>query len=405
MVCNNRPVQKCRNLTTYSQALMGKYRWALTGTPIHNTPLEFYPYFKFLQLPHAQTIKMFRRNYCNERDQTSMTRLRAVLEQITLRRTHMDHFLEKPLLPLKAASEKICIARFNDFERSIYNMMMKDMQQILNAIIYKEDSSRHIVTILTMLLRLRQLVSHIFLVRGVALDLLTEKNVTVLKTLARKVARLEDYGEQMYEIRQMIAEEKTIDMKKSIANCRSIWDNTEEMQAERMEALDSSEEAEYQHSRQYDARKFINQLQGTRKRKLQAEKESKEQSVEVRYCDLCNIVAENPFITDCNHVYCSECFTDLQENFFGEIADKIECIHCGANCTIKQIPEKNEARNNNCKNQKGYNIKDDNDIRNWIKKSPNLYSAKVMAVIAQVKNWWNRDSTAKIIIYTHFIDM
>lgn len=395
---------------------MGKYRWAISGTPVQNTPLEFYPYFKFLQLPHSRTIEIFRHNYYNQRDQTSIKRLRAILEQITLRRTHVDYFLGKPLLPLKAASEKTCTARFNDFERNIYDMVMKSMQQKLNETVNKNDSGRLTVTALTMLLRLRQLVSHIFLIRGVAFDLLTKKNVTILRALARKFAKLEDYGEQLYEIRQMIAEEKTVDMKKSIANCGNIMSNTDEMEAERMEELDSYQDNEAEHLQRYDARNFIKQLQETKERKLKEQEAPNEQIAEVRYCNLCEIIAENPYITDCNHVYCSECFTDLQENFLGEPADKNQCIHCGANCTIKQMPKKNEAQSessislktktpNSCKSRRGHNASDDNDIRSWIKRSPNLRSAKILAVIAQIKNWWKKDSTAKIIVYTHFIDM
>ena len=397
---------------------MGKYRWAVTGTPIQNTPLEFYPLFKFLDIPHASTVEMFKRNFFNERDSASISRLRTILDQVTLRRTHLDHFFEKPLLPLKSAREKTYSAKFNDFERSIYNLMMKNIQRQLNEVLQKSDSNRQVTTVFTMLMRLRQLTSHFFLTRGIILDYLTKKDITMLRTLARKIAKVEDYGEQMYQIRQMIAETKTVDMKKSISNCRSVGEDTEGVESDCMAALDPSEDAENGNLRRYDARRFISQLEETRKRKIEEEEKQREPTVRVKLCDLCKLIAEKPFITDCNHVYCFECFTDLQENLFGELAGEVECIHCGANCTIEQVFETDEARNepnsnsnsktqtlDRCKRRRGHNINGDNDIINWIKKSPNLHSAKGLAVIGQIKNWRKQDPDAKIIVYTHFIDM
>lgn len=59
-----RHVIKNRNSATSQacQALMGKYRWALSGTPILNTPDELFPYFKFLEVDGTTDFKQFHGN-------------------------------------------------------------------------------------------------------------------------------------------------------------------------------------------------------------------------------------------------------------------------------------------------------------------------------------------------------
>ncbi|XMA15518.1 hypothetical protein WAI453_008309 [Rhynchosporium graminicola] len=46
-------------------ALKGKHRWVLTGTPIMNRLEELYGYFRFLKEPDAKSFKMFKAKFTN----------------------------------------------------------------------------------------------------------------------------------------------------------------------------------------------------------------------------------------------------------------------------------------------------------------------------------------------------
>ena len=393
---------------------MGKYRWALTGTPVQNTPFEFYPYFKFFRLPHASNVKMFKHNYCNARDSRSIPRLKTTMAPITIRRTHLDKFLKHSLLPIKAASVKIYTANFNDFERSIYDMVLKNMRRKINEGILKGNRRQQCHGMFRLLLRLRQLSSHIFLARSAVLEYLTKKDLNILKDLAKKLAKNEDYGEQICQIRQMLAETETVDMKKPLSNFRSVKEDYEEEEYQCMEALDSEQDSKDMYGRKYDATSFIVQCQNTAKLKganKQKKKSQRKLSDDGQSCNICHKSKEALIVTNCNHTYCQECFTDIQKN-----SDNMRCIECGNACSFQEILQKSEAQREPSSssesrgigirnNRKDKKIKNANDIISWIKKSPNLASAKILAVMGQLKNWWKMDPSAKIIIYAQFIDM
>lgn len=62
-------IKNHRSQTSIScRALDAKHYWAITGTPIQNNLLEFYPYFKFLREPNTGSYKIFKENFCSPDD-------------------------------------------------------------------------------------------------------------------------------------------------------------------------------------------------------------------------------------------------------------------------------------------------------------------------------------------------
>lgn len=63
------------------RGLIGKHRWALTGTPIQNTADELYPYFKFLRIKHTGSLEVFKHNFGIDSEE-SQGRLHSMLKQV-----------------------------------------------------------------------------------------------------------------------------------------------------------------------------------------------------------------------------------------------------------------------------------------------------------------------------------
>ncbi|KAJ9300587.1 hypothetical protein DTO271G3_1751 [Paecilomyces variotii] len=47
------------------RALIGHYKWILSGTPVHNGNEEFFPYLDFLKAPHIGRYEVFLNKYCS----------------------------------------------------------------------------------------------------------------------------------------------------------------------------------------------------------------------------------------------------------------------------------------------------------------------------------------------------
>lgn len=96
--------------------LKAKYRWGLTGTPLHNSPMELYPYFKFLQIPFTGDRKVFTHNYAGPK---GTARLAELLSRIMMRRTYDDKLMGQAIVKLPATSSLDVPVRFNPLEREV----------------------------------------------------------------------------------------------------------------------------------------------------------------------------------------------------------------------------------------------------------------------------------------------
>jgi SNF2 family DNA or RNA helicase len=105
------------------RALMAHHKWALSGTPILNSLTELYPYFKFLNVPHTGSFKIFKYNYCDSGGSVNTERLLLRLSQFMIRRTHADEMFGAPILKLPQADQSTYWCEFNSVERCIYDIV------------------------------------------------------------------------------------------------------------------------------------------------------------------------------------------------------------------------------------------------------------------------------------------
>lgn len=142
-------------------------------------------------------------------------------------------------------------------------------------------------------------------------------------------------------------------------------------------------------------------------------------------CSFCNDIAEDPWKTQCYHVYCKKCLEYMQEKAASEGKEGSRCVVCQTLYTssspcdqmnfekekdgldddsmddysdqelLRRKPKKNKKKRAMLvEHAKDWiDLADGNDI---------LPSAKTLAIKAQIINWLQEDPNMKIIIYTQF---
>lgn len=200
------------------RALMCKHRWALSGTPIQNAVGELYPYFKFLQVKHTGSFEVFKENFCGE-DEDCKDRLHYMLKQFMIRRTYQNQIFGAPILKLPKITQKTYTIEFNEVERIIYEAVKNRYIQHINNRSRAGTLEKSYRNVLTMLLRLRQLTAHPFLVQETIEDLFEMEDVeNIWQTTASEVTADDSPAKDMLKaMREMIAgKDKTAELAPTI---------------------------------------------------------------------------------------------------------------------------------------------------------------------------------------------
>ncbi|KAL3426647.1 DNA repair protein rad5 [Phlyctema vagabunda] len=119
-------------------ALLGDYRWALSGTPIMNCLSEFYPYFRFLR--HPATEKMTSDEFTNKLcpDWICSKELTDMLLKTMIRRVMQDKILGHPIVPLPHPHRKVIKNRFTAAETALYRAVELKFINEMNEDLAKE---------------------------------------------------------------------------------------------------------------------------------------------------------------------------------------------------------------------------------------------------------------------------
>ncbi|WWC85278.1 uncharacterized protein L201_000140 [Kwoniella dendrophila CBS 6074] len=158
---NTRATKACFALKSY-------LRWCLTGTPIVNTLDDVYPYLHFLSISPSAAWDHFRDHISRvqkRRPKLATKRMQAILLQCCIRR-HKDSELNgKKLLELPPKNTNVVELRFTDDERQIYNAIENRFKVRFNSFLRRGTVMKNYSVVLVMLLRLRQLTCHPWLLR------------------------------------------------------------------------------------------------------------------------------------------------------------------------------------------------------------------------------------------------
>ncbi|XP_057513282.1 helicase-like transcription factor CHR28 isoform X1 [Actinidia eriantha] len=169
--------------------LRAKRRWCLSGTPIQNAVDDLYSYFRFLKYDPYAVYKSFcsRIKFPINRNPTKGYRkLQAVLKTIMLRRTKGTLLDGEPIINLPPKSVELKKVDFTKEERDFYCRLEADSRAQFAEYAAAGTVKQNYVSILLMLLRLRQACDHPLLVRGRNSNSAWRLSIEVAKKLPRE---------------------------------------------------------------------------------------------------------------------------------------------------------------------------------------------------------------------------
>ncbi|ESP03729.1 hypothetical protein LOTGIDRAFT_198942 [Lottia gigantea] len=116
--------------------LKAERKWVITGTPIQNNLRDLYSLVNFLDISPLNQLSLWRKTI--ERpifhgDESAITRVRALVANIGLRRTKNQQVNGKPLVELPARNVFIEKIKFSEEERQVYNDMETHGKRIIKG--------------------------------------------------------------------------------------------------------------------------------------------------------------------------------------------------------------------------------------------------------------------------------
>ncbi|PHH78726.1 hypothetical protein CDD80_6361 [Ophiocordyceps camponoti-rufipedis] len=147
--------------------IQATHRWCLTGTPMMNNVGELYSLVHFLRIrPYCDWDK-FRDDFGTlfggrkgDSKKIAMSKLRALLKAIMLRRKKDSQLDGKPILNLPPKTEAVVHARLSNDERGFYKQLEEKSQVQFSKYLRDGTVGKNYSNILTLLLRMRQACCH-----------------------------------------------------------------------------------------------------------------------------------------------------------------------------------------------------------------------------------------------------
>ncbi|EGR32380.1 snf2 superfamily rad5 protein, putative [Ichthyophthirius multifiliis] len=142
--------------------LKGVHKWAVSGTPLQNKVEEVFSLVCFLEYEPWCDFSWWN-NYVNENAEM----VQKVLQPILLRRTKNSVDQEgNRIIQLTQKKQQIQLVDFSKEEMEIYNCVREKSQEIFNGLIEKGIALTNYMKVFEILLRLRQLCDHVFMIQA-----------------------------------------------------------------------------------------------------------------------------------------------------------------------------------------------------------------------------------------------
>nr|KMM65811.1 hypothetical protein CPAG_02154 [Coccidioides posadasii RMSCC 3488] len=361
--------------------LSGRFRWIVTGTPVHNNVLEFFPYFEFLKIPQTGNFERFCKNYCPN-GQVNHARLSNLLRGYMLRRTHEQTLFGLPVLKLPDIDESTITVQFSRVEKFLYREIIKFM---MSSYILGDDDQFCLSQTHNgkwpLLLKLRMFTSHLLLSQKVLQDILTDNLMKELRSYVGGDVQADDL--KIIHLFDNLLSEKplptladVLGAKNAVANPRTL---SQEDILNRYRTLLNSADC----------------------------------SADVKKCARCKSSPYIAYIASCMHIYCHACITIVWRD-----RNRVKCscsleVHEFTFCdAIPALYHSIMEGEDPCDDQSSTNKAGSKEkpeemgSKNWTSLAGHLMpSAKLTSVRSCVAAWLANDPETKVTIFTQFLGM
>lgn len=375
------------------RALMGKCRWAISGTPVQNDVSELYPFFKFLRVKGVGTMKEFVRDFCTENLNNDHAKLHRELNKIMIRRTHKTQMFGSPIISLPKNTQRTLEIEFNAVEREVYETIRNRFIYQINKYSKTGVLEQNYRSIMVMLLRLRQLTGHIVSVQEIIKDLFRAKDLKKLYKLTTKEASKakSQSRDMLWLMEKIISENKT-----PTAN------NSDNIISTDPPLLSTASDDKRQENEGENSMSLVRKF-GKVLREL-ARNSKWTDLVERSSCGRCTCPPDDPWVTDCMHVYCKECLVAIAYEAAQNGKERADCQRCKSAFFESKPCDDLEGLTtwSNLTKEEVIRRKRE-DFIEWINKDGRiLQSTKTAAVQAQIEQWLTSDPLKKIIVFSQF---
>ncbi|KAF2723789.1 hypothetical protein K431DRAFT_218858 [Polychaeton citri CBS 116435] len=380
------------------------HHWAISGTPIMNTIKEFYPYFKFIKEPHTGTFKIFKENFCSPDDPDGTIKLNVFLGKFMIRRTHVDRLFDARLLDLPKPTEETVEVEFNETERQIYEIIRNRFVQRIKCIAESSDpNTKKCNHVWTMVLRLRQVCSHLLLAQDTLTDILEREDFERLSRLM-----LFDQQEQeeqglttMLRLKELFTHTALDNLKRQeteLGQCTS--HQLSAVPSNFIDIAEAEDRVGNMHGLKFNFDRIIQDL---------VKSKNFDEICERSRCACCRQNPHNPHVTSCYHIYCFDCLEHMQHKAARRGHDDARCLQCGEHFDDSQPCQDFESiigKRKDSSDQIDEGKSGKANLARWVNMPGHvLPSAKTIALKMRVLQWLEEDPECKIIVYSQFLDM
>ncbi|KAK9664442.1 hypothetical protein RND81_14G042300 [Saponaria officinalis] len=156
-------------------ALVGRRRWVVSGTPVQNSSYDLFSLMAFLKFDPFSNKSYWNRlvqRPLAQGDPKGLERLQVLMATVTLRRTK-----EQNLIGLPSKSIQTCYVELMQEERELYDRMEEEAKQVVKNYMNNGSVTRNYSTVLSIILRLRQISTDVALCPHDIKSLLPADNV------------------------------------------------------------------------------------------------------------------------------------------------------------------------------------------------------------------------------------
>ncbi|KAL7267198.1 hypothetical protein RUND412_010225 [Rhizina undulata] len=353
------------------QALEAYNTWALSGTPIQNSLDDIFPVFRLIKHPHAGQLDNFNAMVNKSDDgQKNARRVQAILRGCMMRRKKDDLLMGQSLITLPKKRTRMVQLEFSDEERSLYNAVETMTREKMNRFMAAGTVLKNYQHVLTMLLRLRQICNHPYLI----LDYISKDFSINDLDRALRIEEGEDLPPPDPELDLDALPEMSV-LTQSVRNIPS-----------------ASKRLQQPAGRPSGLRVLL-------------EAARMQPAGDVEECAICLDNMESPVMTDCRHVYCRECITNLITRS-AQSGNPGLCPMCKRE--VKQAHLKPFRPDQ--PNRSGEWNSDESEAgesENWLDNVAGQFlpSAKTTGMRDQLLEWRENHPDDKVVLFSQFVKM